>query len=236
MGRHKKKSADTVAKSFEELVDQVTMAFGSRYDDRELEMTNHASLRDVAEEFGITMLKARKILITADMYSTQTGRKIQILYSKGKKITEIMELIGLSRASVHSYIPYSKVVYKLKERSVCADRMKHSRDRQKLCDKLNEQLPSMDVSEADSALWEVIAAHEGCIFYTEKGFRFRYKIKGDEMFIDRKKDSITKSTVFMAFHKAMDFGEIVSGPKKLGIFGSSYLYAIFVRIGIIKDR
>lgn len=53
------------------------------------------------------------------------------------------------------------------------------------------------------------------------------------MFVSRKSKSITQATVFMAFRKAMELGGVVAGPKKLGTFGASYLYPVFVRIGII---
>ena len=235
MGRHRKKSEDTVAKSFEELLGQVVSTFGTRYDDREPVDENRTSLREVADHCDITMLKARKILITADMYSTHTSCTVQKLVAEGKTIPEIMRITGLSRASVHSYIPYSKVVYNLKERSVSADRMKHSRDRRKLCKKSCEKLPSMDKNDAEIALWELIEEHEGCVFHTAKNLKFRYKVKGGEIFIDRKKDSITRATVNMAFHAALELDGNVSGPKKLGTFGASYLYPIFVRFGIIKN-
>ena len=235
MGRHKKKSEDAVKRSFEELLEQVTTVFGSRYDDSESVDEDHTSLRDVADHCDITMLKARKILITADMYSTHTSRTVQKLVAEGKSILEIMNITGLSRASVHSYIPYSKVVYNLKERSVSADRMKHSRDRKRLCKEFLDKLPAMDVNEAEIALWELLEAHEGCVFYTAKNLRFRYKVKGDEIFIDREKDSITRATVNMAFHTVLELDGNVSDPKKLGTFGASYLYPIFLRFGIIKN-
>ena len=74
---------------------------------------------------------------------------------------------------------------------------------------------------------------QGCVFLTAKGLRFTYKIKGGEMFINRKAKSITQATVFMAFWKAAELGGEVAGPKKLGTFGASYLYPVFVRIGVI---
>ena len=37
----------------------------------------------------------------------------------------------------------------------------------------------------------------------------------------------------MAFRKALELGGAVAGPKKLGTFGASYLYPVFVRIGVI---
>ncbi len=55
------------------------------------------------------------------------------------------------------------------------------------------------------------------------------------MFVNRKSKSITQTTAFMAFRKAMELGGAVAGPKKLGTFGTSYLYPVFVRIGIIAN-
>ncbi|MCD7902584.1 MAG: hypothetical protein LUF77_05370 [Oscillospiraceae bacterium] len=54
------------------------------------------------------------------------------------------------------------------------------------------------------------------------------------MFVSRKTRSITKSTIEMAFRRAGELNGIVSGPKKLGVFGASYLYSIFLAFGIIK--
>ena len=51
------------------------------------------------------------------------------------------------------------------------------------------------------------------MFPTAKGLKFTYKIKGGEMFVNRKSKSITQATVFMAYHKAMELGDAVAGPK-----------------------
>jgi hypothetical protein len=40
----------------------------------------------------------------------------------------------------------------------------------------------------------------------------------------------------MSFHRALELGEKATGPKKLGTFGASYLYPIFMRIGVIEER
>ena len=78
---------------------------------------------------------------------------------------------------------------------------------------------------------------QGCVFRTSKGFQFQYAIRGGEMFIDRRErsKSLTRSTVLLAFHKAKEIQKAkgcVSGPKKLGTFGASYLYSIFLSLGI----
>ncbi len=88
----------------------------------------------------------------------------------------------------------------------------------------------------EDALWERMAAHQGEEFRTSKGLTFTYTIRGSEMFVSRKDKSITRATVNVAYGKArelIDCGEIIDGPKKLGTFGASYLYPVFLKIGAI---
>lgn len=93
-------------------------------------------------------------------------------------------------------------------------------------------------------VWEAMLGLEGHSFTTAKGLEFRYMVKrhngipGNEIFVDRKTKSITRSSVEIALNKAYELGNgrlpaIVSGPKKLGVFGASYLYPIFMELGII---
>lgn len=94
-------------------------------------------------------------------------------------------------------------------------------------------------------LWEAIAAFSGDTFQTAKGLEFSYTVRrnsdgsvGNEMFVDRKEKSITRSSVNKAFQKAAELGEgrfpaAVPGPKKLGVFGASYLYPVFLKLGVI---
>lgn len=83
-------------------------------------------------------------------------------------------------------------------------------------------------------LWEVMGLFEEHPFYTMRNLEFTYIIKGNEMFVNRKEKSITKATVGITLRKALELGGIVSGPKKLGTFGASYLYPIFLYLGIIR--
>ena len=57
----------------------------------------------------------------------------------------------------------------------------------------------------------------------------------DELVVSRKEQSktITRSTVNMAFENAVAVQKeegCVKGPKRLKVFGASYLYAIFVSL------
>ena len=52
--------------------------------------------------------------------------------------------------------------------------------------------------------------------------------------MDRKKESITQASIIRAFWRALDKDRKICGPKELGGAGASYLYPIFVRIGVVK--
>lgn len=232
MSRPKKEpyyNPDQVMKDF---MAAVAEAFGS-YDDRE-QGAGSPGLNAVAAEFGITALKARKLLITAGVYSTRLGRLVLELYDSSTGVDQIMKITGLGRASVHSYLPYVKIPYNLSELSANAKRLCLYRERKEKCEEFSAGLSALSSKEQEHLLWNMLVYLQGCVFLTSKGLRFTYKIKGGEMFVNRKSKSITQSTVFMAFHKAMDLSGNVSGPKKLGTFGSSYLYPIFIRLGVIK--
>ena len=215
----------------QEFMAAVADVFGS-YDDRE--DTTFPGLNAVATEFGITALKARKLLITAGVYSTALSRQVAELHASGVEISQIMKITGLSRASVHSYLPYTKIPYKLKELSSNAERIRLYRERKKKCEEFRTKLSILTENEQKAALWSMLLYLQGCVFLTAKGLKFTYKIKGGEIFVNRKSKSITQATVFMALRKAMELGGTVAEPKKLGTFGASYLYPIFVRLGVIR--
>lgn len=79
-------------------------------------------LRSLADELNISLLKLRKLLITADAFTSDICTEINALHRSGKKIPEIMKVTGLSRASVHSYLPYTKGLYNAAEISLNAER------------------------------------------------------------------------------------------------------------------
>lgn len=89
-----------------------------------------ASLRSLADELNISLLKLRKLLITADVFTSDICTEINNLHQSGKKISEIMKLTGLSRASVHSYLPYTKGLYNATEISLNAERCRTYKIRQ----------------------------------------------------------------------------------------------------------
>lgn len=230
MPRPKKKPNYNPHQIMQEFMDAIAAAFGS-YDNRDDDTA--PGLNAVAAEFGITSLKARKLLITAGVYSTALSRQIAELHSDGAKIEQMMKITGLSRASVHSYLPYTKIPYNLAELSVNADRIRLYRERKRRCEEFCSKRSVLSENEQEAELWSLLTCLQGCAFLTAKGLRFTYKIKGGEMFVNWKSKSITQAVVFMAFRKAVELGGVVAGPKKLGTFGASCLYPVFVRIGVI---
>ena len=93
-----------------------------------------------------------------------------------------------------------------------------------------------DTMPTPQEVWAMLQAHEGETFYTAKGLPFHYLIHGRELFVNRKNKSITISTVANALAriKAREAaGEAITGPKKIGCYGASYLYPVFLQLGII---
>lgn len=183
------------------------------------------TLRQIADEIELATIKVRKLLITAEVYRSDTADEVNTLFRAGVSVKQIQAKMGLSAASVNSYLPYTKVVYKAEECSVLADRIRLCRARKAVVEKLENN---------PDALWECISLFAGYPFKTSKGLSFTYTIKGNEMFVTRKEKSITRASVVLAYERAMAMDGAVKGPKTLGCFGASYLYPVFMRIGVIR--
>ena len=90
----------------------------------------------------------------------------------------------------------------------------------------------------------------GSILYRDKDLvtaeeKEMQKIRGNEIFVDRKVNSksITRSSVEMVFRKLQErrqggeeFPLPVQGPKKLGVFGASYLYPVLKRLELVRPE
>lgn len=83
-------------------------------------------------------------------------------------------------------------------------------------------------------LWSTIEIFSGYSFTTVKGLRFRYAVNGNEIQINRKKKSVTRSSVKIALKVTLEKNGKINGPKKLEVFGASYLYPMFLRFGLIQ--
>lgn len=208
----------------------------------------HKKMELVAEEFAISRLKVRKILITTGDYSTPQTTQIKKMRATGKKTGEIAKAMNLATCTVTSLLPYEKVVYGLEELSVAADRVKLFRERRSAVEEIH-------INPSSINLWKAIILFSGYPFITSgrgsrDGVKFKYTIHeqpgksgkqyvgesvegwGNEMFIDGRNKSITRSSVDYALKIVLE-GDEITGPKQLRIFGSSYVYAIFRRFGLV---
>ena len=82
-GRPKKKPGYCREDQIEELIDEAVSLFGEPYDDRDDRPEDAPTIESVAEALGVTPVKVRKLLITADYFSSVISRRVQALHRKG---------------------------------------------------------------------------------------------------------------------------------------------------------
>lgn len=116
----------------------------------------------LAEEFEISRIKVRKILITTgDIIYPQT-HQIQTLMADGLKMPAVAEKMGISISSVNSLLPYSKGVYGL-DVSAAGDRTQLYRARKQIILELKDAIQSGDWS---LELWRAICLFQNYPFFT----------------------------------------------------------------------
>lgn len=226
-----------------EVIEQLLQSISEMYlhpTEETADNDGHMKLNILADEFGMTWMKVRKLLITAGIYENPISNQINVLKAQGKTVKEIQAITGLSNATICGYLPYEKVIYNLEQQSDLAERLKRCRKRKKAVEHLSDRVSLEDDIEAiEDVLWDTLLLFEGYLFRTVKGNPFHYRINGKELFIDRKEKSVTKSTVNMALRKVIKLQrekKVVTGPKMIGVFGDSYLFPVFVRIGIVRNE
>ena len=152
MARPKKKNTNP-ALSMEALLTRAVEAYVEPYDDRDERESSLPSLRTVADQLNTTILRTRKLLITAEYFSTGTSRMVQEMAAEGRTIAEIMDVTELSRASINSYLPYKNLAFNLDQTTVNADRHRLFRRRVKAVEELQDHMGLPDEMEK---LWIAI--------------------------------------------------------------------------------
>lgn len=120
-----------------------------------------------------------------------------------------------------------KLTFELKEKDVLIA---------EAIENLKSEIAGDDFGKMEKQLWKTLLLLEDSEFQTAKGLKFFYKIKGNEIFFSRKEKSVTRASVTIAFKKAVELqkeGILIKGPKMLKSFGASYLYPVFIKIGVI---
>lgn len=157
----------------------------------------------LAEEFAVSPIKVRKLLITSGAYKTLTSEHVGELFKRGIIVKEIQGLTGLSAASVSGYLLYQKTVYKLENTTEIATRLRRYRCRKALTEKLVSSTVCEDTEQAKEVLWETLTAFAGYPFRTAKGLDFACTVKGNEMFFHKEK-TVTRVSLNKAFSTSRD--------------------------------
>lgn len=227
MKRIKKKPEYDPEKVMEQFTNCIVDAYGTG--------TDNNSLRKISEQFGITLMKTRKILITAGVYHTEISDQINSLREDNWSISDIMKETGLSRSSVHSYLPYTKVIYNAEELSLYARRCRTYRKRKLAVQKLQSCMgESMGILE--EVLWNTIKVFSGYFFETADGERFCYSVSGDEILVLKSRESITRVDVNLAVEEILELNGVVESLQNMKVPGASYLYPVFLRFGLIRRK
>ena len=203
------------------------------------------TLQAIADALSLNTIKVRKLLITAEVYKSDTAKLVQQTFNDFRStqdyktaVTSTMSTLQLSRPSVTSYLPYEKGVYFPEDAdaeniSTGAERQRHYR-----------AVTVLKKNPSEENLWKCMVAFRGYKFKTLSGLPFTYKLKkgrGDEftkeLWIDRRESSksLAWSSVMLAYQNIGKIGEVVDRPKALGdIRGVSYIYGMFYRFGLIN--
>lgn len=227
-GRPKKKPDYDRQKNIQELLEQAVKLFEFPFDDRDERPPDAPSISFVADKMKTSRMRVRKLLITADFFSSAMSRRVQEMQREGKTIQEISEEIGLGRAAVHSYLPYEKGIYKMDELSLNAEQCQQFQKRKKTCDQLREHIEG----ECLEYLWKTIQAFEQYNFRKPDQGRVKYTIDGEKLCFGNL--TISRKEIEAAFRKAREIQRAegcVCNASKLCCSGAEELYTVFLRIG-----
>ena len=153
-------------------------------------------------------------------------------------MAEIQHMMGLSYSTLHTYLPYTKVIYKMSEISQNAERVKAYKARKSAVDTLM-------AAPTEEHLWDCIVAFQNYPFYTVSGLPFSYTLKkgrnGEytkELFIDRRENSksLAWSSIKIVFNRAIEKQDVAfTRPKELAdVRGVSYTFSLLWRFGMIS--
>lgn len=209
MGRPRKNPEYDPKEQFEKMLEDVKEAY-----------ENADSLRALAMELNMTLLKLRKLLITAGVFTSDICMEVNRLFEEGKQIPEIMKITGLSRASVHSYLPYCRGIYNTKELSLDAKRCRVYRERM-------EKVENLQKDPRPKNLWDTLSAFEEYPFRSETNELFRYRVSESGKF--PKKLFIKSGKLELT----LEWKEIKNGLKEEP--KNPYIKAIFSRFGLEKS-
>ena len=211
----------------------------------------------LAEEFGISRLKVRKILITTRDVAYPEIKRIQELLARGMKKQDICEHLNMSISTLNSFLPYEKGVYNLAEVSIYAESSRIYRERR-------AAVLALQSNPSPYQLWCCACLFTGYPFVTsgpadQAGVGFRYEVRaagdtgerqhagpeaggfGDELIIirtagEKQEKRIDRGSLKDALKTVLDLrktGEEITDPEQLNVEGAVYVFSMFKRFGVV---
>lgn len=95
------------------------------------EYNKNVSLKDISEMLKVSIVRVRRVLITEDLWHSETSDSIGKLYKQGLSVKEIAAKLYITEKNVQAYIPYSKGIYGNDIKSNEATRCENYRQRNK---------------------------------------------------------------------------------------------------------
>ena len=87
------------------------------------------SINKTAQILGIPQATVRRVLVEGDLYQNRTSRYVLRLYRAGFSISEIQDIMQVSRSAVISYLPYTRGYRLTAHKSANAIRIARTRAR-----------------------------------------------------------------------------------------------------------
>lgn len=244
-GRPRKYQEVDMEKAMKAQIDRACALFGPPYNEMVPDELERRSIREVAEIMGMSAVKVRRLLIAGNHYMTPTVKAIRDKTEAGESVEQIGKDLNLSIQSVKSYMPYEVCAYGIGSQD--AQKMKAFRKRRTEKERKSAAVSALQTDPNEDTLWDCILAFRKVTFHTVSGLEFSYDLKkgrnGEytrELWISRREGSkpLTISTILLVMNEAVRRREeCIQGPKSLlKVRGISYIYAMFLQWGLVKDE
>lgn len=264
MGRTRKYEDVDAEAVMQEQIKKACSLFGSPYNSLLPDDEPRRSLREVANIMNLSVVKVRRLLIAGNHYMTPLIGRIQELTNHGHSIETIAEMLGMEIQSVRCYMPYESNAYGLgtagaKKQKAVRERRAKREERDTAVRELRDGMTEDTLWKCIVAYqgyefntvsglpfsYELKRKSKGILTGTpcdgnmNKSASEAKSEYTKELWISRRTDSkpLTISTLLLALEKVKENpNQFYRGPKDfMKIRGISYIYAMFLEWGLVKD-
>ena len=93
------------------------------------------SIKETVEALGISVIKARKVILTEGLWSSKKSLEIQHYLNLEKTTLEIADILNTTEKVVQQYLPYTRGLYNLDNPSISSINCSSYRERIKITQK-----------------------------------------------------------------------------------------------------